>query len=32
MDGPGILARLRERLGDRVVATHEYRGDSTAVL
>ncbi|HEX6082001.1 MAG TPA: NADH-quinone oxidoreductase subunit C [Methylomirabilota bacterium] len=32
MDGPGILARLRERLGDRVVAIHEYRGDSTAVL
>ena len=32
MDGPVILARLRERLGDRVVATHEYRGDSTAVL
>ncbi|HEY7652655.1 MAG TPA: NADH-quinone oxidoreductase subunit C [Methylomirabilota bacterium] len=32
MDGTAILARLRERLGDRLLATHEYRGDHTAVL
>jgi NADH-quinone oxidoreductase subunit C len=32
MDGSAILARLRERLGDRVLATHEYRGDYTAVV
>ena len=32
MDGTAILARLRERLGDRLVATHEYRGDHTAVV
>ena len=32
MDGSAILARLRERLGDRVLATHEYRGDHTAVV
>jgi NADH-quinone oxidoreductase subunit C len=32
MDGSAILARLRERLGDRVIATHEYRGDHTAVV
>jgi NADH-quinone oxidoreductase subunit C len=32
MDGTGILARLRERVGDRVLATHEYRGDHTAVV
>jgi len=32
MDGTAILARLRERLGDRLLATHEYRGDHTAVV
>ena len=32
MDGTAILARLRERMGDRVLATHEYRGDHTAVV
>jgi NADH-quinone oxidoreductase subunit C len=32
MDGHAILARLRERLGDRILATHDYRGDHTAVL
>ena len=32
MEGTAILARLRERLGDRVLETHEYRGDHTAVL
>ncbi len=32
MDGTAIIARLREHLGDRVLATHEYRGDHTAVL
>ena len=32
MDGSAILARLRERLGDRLLATHEYRGDHTAVV
>ena len=32
MDGADILARLRERLGARVLATHDYRGDHTAVV
>ena len=32
MDGHAILARLRERFGDRILATHDYRGDHTAVL
>src|SRR5258708_37218062 len=32
MDGSAILARVRERLGDRLLATHEYRGDHTAVV
>jgi NADH-quinone oxidoreductase subunit C len=32
MDGTAIIARLRDRLGDRVLATHEYRGDHTAVV
>jgi len=32
MDGQGILARLRDRFGQRVLATHDYRGDHTAVL
>jgi NADH:ubiquinone oxidoreductase subunit C len=32
MDGHAILARLRERCGERILATHDYRGDHTAVL
>jgi len=32
MDGTDILARLREHVGDRVLATHEYRGDHTAMV
>ena len=32
MDGTAILARLREQLGDRVLATHDYRGDHTALF
>jgi NADH-quinone oxidoreductase subunit C len=32
MDGPAIVARLRGRLGARVLETHEYRGDHTAVV
>jgi len=32
VDGEAILARLRERLGDRVVETHDFRGDHTAVV
>ncbi|MGH7398804.1 MAG: NADH-quinone oxidoreductase subunit C [Candidatus Rokuibacteriota bacterium] len=32
MDGHAILARLRERLGARVLDTHDYRGDHTLVL
>lgn len=32
MDGEAILARLRDRFGDRVVETHAHRGDHTAVL
>ena len=32
MDGQAILARLRERLGDRVRETQEFRGDYTAVI
>ncbi len=32
MDGQDILARIRERSGDRVIGTHDYRGDHTAVL
>ena len=32
MDGQAILARLRARLGDRVVETHDFRGDHTAVV
>ena len=32
MDGQGILARLRERLGGRVEDTHDHRGDHTAVI
>jgi NADH-quinone oxidoreductase subunit C len=32
MDGSAILARLRGRLGARVLETHEHRGDHTAVV
>jgi NADH-quinone oxidoreductase subunit C len=32
MDGAAILARLREHLGDRALAIHDYRGDHTAVI
>jgi NADH-quinone oxidoreductase subunit C len=32
MDGDAILARLRERFGDRVVDSHAHRGDHTVVL
>lgn len=32
MDGTAILARLRGRLGARVLDTHEHRGDHTAVV
>jgi NADH-quinone oxidoreductase subunit C len=32
MDGEAILARLRGRLGDRIVGTHADRGDHTAVV
>jgi NADH-quinone oxidoreductase subunit C len=32
MDGQAILARLRERFGDRVRETHDHRGDHTAVV
>ena len=32
MDGEAILARLRARFGDRVLETHDFRGDHTAVL
>ncbi len=32
MDGEAVLARLCDRFGDRVVETHDYRGDHTAVI
>jgi len=32
VDGQAILARLRERLGDGVQDTYEFRGDHTAVV
>ncbi len=32
MDGQAMLARLKDRLGDRVLATHDHRGDHTAVV
>jgi NADH-quinone oxidoreductase subunit C len=32
VDGPAILERLRERVGARILETHELRGDSTAVV
>jgi NADH-quinone oxidoreductase subunit C len=32
VDGQAILARLRERLGDGVLETHDFRGDHTAVI
>ena len=32
MDGQQILARLRERFGDRIVETHDRLGDHTAIV
>jgi NADH-quinone oxidoreductase subunit C len=32
MDGQAILARLHERLGGRVIETHDFRGDHTVVV
>ncbi|HEV8437336.1 MAG TPA: NADH-quinone oxidoreductase subunit C [Methylomirabilota bacterium] len=32
MNGQAILARLRERLGARMLETHDYRGDHTGVV
>ena len=32
MDGQAILARLRGRLGGRMLETHDFRGDHTAVV
>jgi NADH-quinone oxidoreductase subunit C len=32
MDGSAILARLRGRLGARLLGTHEHHGDHTAVI
>jgi NADH-quinone oxidoreductase subunit C len=32
VDGQAILARLRGHLGERVLETHDFRGDSTAVI
>jgi NADH-quinone oxidoreductase subunit C len=32
MDGSAILARLQERFGAAVLATHDHRGDHTAVV
>jgi NADH-quinone oxidoreductase subunit C len=32
VDGQAILARLRERAGDGVQETHDFRGDHTAVV
>ena len=32
MDGSAILARLRGRLGARVLETHDHRDDHTAVV
>jgi len=32
VDGQAILARLRERAGNGVLETHDFRGDSTAVV
>ena len=32
MDGQAILARLRERAGNGVLETHDFRGDHTAVV
>ena len=32
MDGSAILARLRGRIGARVLDTHEHHGDHTAVV
>jgi len=32
MDGRAILERLREFFGERIVETHDFRGDHTAVV
>jgi NADH-quinone oxidoreductase subunit C len=32
VDGRAILARLHDRLGDRVRETHDFRGDHTAMV
>jgi NADH-quinone oxidoreductase subunit C len=32
MEGQAILARLRGQFGDRVLETHDFRGDHTAVV
>jgi NADH-quinone oxidoreductase subunit C len=32
VDGQAILVRLSERLGDRILETHAFRGDHTAVV
>ena len=32
MDGSAILERLRDRFGTRIVETHDFRGDHTAVV
>ncbi len=32
MDGQAILARLRESFGARILETHDFRGDHTAVV
>jgi NADH-quinone oxidoreductase subunit C len=32
MDGQAILARLAETFGNRILETHDYRGDHTAVV
>ncbi len=32
MDGQAILARLKERFGPTILATHDHRGDHTALV
>ena len=32
MDGQAILARLAERFGERILETHDFRGDHTAAV
>ena len=32
MDGQAILARLRDRFGDRILGTHDHHGDHTAIV